>query len=301
MFDDGGMAEISDPSRDGGPVDQSVSQEIFVEINVLTFVFSGSFAQNAFQDAGFHFANIQIDVDLTALNSASLYAADSDAGDGALARQSADQRTDTQVNLLQFVFTGDVRDNALDGLAFYFDGVYTDVQVVTANDADLTATIQSIGLPGSTGYGGADQSVDQRVHAEVNVLTFEFSGVFDGDAFREADFYFADLWVGPRVDAANNASLSATAAEGSAGQAVSQATGAAFRDWNFEFDGIYGGDAFRDADMRFEGIRVEALIDVVNDIALVAPGVVGHEVGGPSLPLDAEAGAPSNDPALVWA
>ncbi len=307
MLDDGEMPGTIDLGHAESWMDQSVFQDIYVEVNVLTFVFSGSFAENAFQDAAFHFTDVQLDVGIDALNSASLDAANSDAGYGQHIRQAVDQQTDTRINLLQLLVTGDVRENALEGLDFYFDGVEIDVRVATANDADLTAVNHAARLPGEAGQGsGADQQVvDQRIHAEVNVLTFEFSGTFGGDAFREADFYFTDLWIGARVDAVNSVALSATdgspgggTAGRTTGQAVSQFTGSEFSDLNFDYSGVYDGDAFRDADFAFNGVRIEAVIGPVNDATLPAANNagLGLDVSSPPPP---QTGMDSLD--LVWA
>ncbi len=310
MFEDSELTGAVGPSSAEAWMDQSVFQDIHIDINILTFVFSGSFAQNAFQDAAFHLANIRLDVGVDALNNASLVAANGDgSGYAQHVGQTADQRTGTQINLVQFLVTGDVQENALEGLDFYLDNVEIDVRVATTNNADLTAVNQATSRFLEEGDGsGAELQADQRIHAKINALSFEFSGSFGGDAFREADFYFTDLWIEARVDAVNNAVLTATnqsldgAAPGWASdQPASQLTQSEFNELNFSYGEVYDGDAFRDADFTFSGLRIEALLNPVNDIALTATHGAGLGSDAHDQPPQAEAWSVPDEPDLVWA
>lgn len=310
MFEDGQVTEAVGPSSAEAWIDQSVLQDIYIDINVLTFVFSGSFAQNAFRDAAFHLANIRLDVGIDALNNASLVAANGDgSGYAQHIDQTADQRTGTQINLVQFLVTGDVQENALEGLDFYLDNVEIDVRVATTNNADLTAVNQATSRFLEEGGGsGAELQADQRIHAKINALTFEFGGTFGGDAFREADFYFTDLWIEARVDAINNAVLTATNGSpggGTAGwasdQPASQLVQREFNELNFSYGEVYNGDAFRDADFTFSGLRIEALLNLVNDVALTAAQSIGLGFDAPSELPQAEVWSVSDEPDLVWA
>ncbi len=286
-------AAREDPAQQDA-VHQDLVQEIYLEVNVLTFVFSGTFSGDAFRDAGFHFSDLWIGAQIGAANEADI-GAEADA-----VVLEVDQNSDIEINVLNFLFTGDVQERAFDGLAVYFDDVRTEVWVAETNDA----RIRALGIPHADGrpeyVSGSGQeivqSADQEIRLAVNLLTFEFSGTFGDDAFRDADFHFsriaADLWV----DVRNTAGLMAAGDDtgGDVAQTLSQQEDATFGLLNARFDDTYEGDAFRDADIHVADIGVGVRLAATNDALLEVGGDRRIESAGGILPPDVTGVAPGD-------
>ncbi len=192
-----------------------LGQQTLTEVNIFSFQFLGDVRDYAFENVQFYFDGIEIDVgiraanggDLVATNGAHLVAEGEGAGGGAGGpiAPAFDQRAGLDLDVLVFAIGGTFGGSMFQGEVFDVTDLSLHLRAEVANAADLAV--------GNGGGGDAEgwiaHALGQRAVASVDVLTFEFSGEFSGDAFREAEFRFTNLAFDLRIDAANTAALAA--------------------------------------------------------------------------------------------
>jgi hypothetical protein len=213
---------------------------------------------------------------------------------------AADQHADVEVNVLNFLFTGEVRDRAFEGLAVYLDDVRIDVRVDTTNDAQtrVVGVLNPAGQPEAMGGPGQEiwQRAEQQLDLAVDLLAFEFSGTFGDDAFRGADFHFSRIGLDLSMDVRNAVGLMAAGDEagGDIAQGLDQQDGATFGLLNARFDDTYQGDDFKDAEFHIADISLGMHVTAANGALLWAGEEQRIETAGGIPPPEITCAAPTD-------